>query len=453
MSTTSSAADFDVVVLGMGPGGEVAAARLLESGRRVAVVERELIGGECAYWACVPSKTLLRPPEIKSEARHAAGTGTPELDWAAVRDYRDFMIRNLDDSNQVKDYEEHGATVIKGHGRLAGKGQVDVDGRILTTEHVIVATGSDPRIPPIQGTENVPVWTNREATTLREIPGRVLMIGGGPVGIELGQFLARFGTHVTLVQSADRLIPREDPRVSELTLQALESDGIDVRVGRQLSRIRRDGSSGIAELDDGSKIAIDVVVIGAGRTPRTQDLGLETIGVKASPRGLPVDQRCRVTEGVWALGDVTGVILFTHVAKYQGRVVADNLLGNNRLARYQGIPRVVFSDPEVAAVGLTQQQAQDQGLHVATATVDLPAKLARPWTYEQHPRGELGLVADQKRRVLVGAWAVAPLASEWIHQAALAIRAQIPIDTLLDSVAQFPTYSEGYLKAAETLGL
>jgi pyruvate/2-oxoglutarate dehydrogenase complex dihydrolipoamide dehydrogenase (E3) component len=451
MTETRSNADFDAIVLGMGPGGEVVADRLLKSGRRVAVVERELIGGECAYWACIPSKTLLRSPEVQSEARRAPGSATPDLDWPATREYRDWMIRHLDDSAQVEGYEQGGATVVKGHGRLAGAGRVEVDGQVLTATDVVVATGSDPRIPPIEGTEQVEVWTNREATTLRDIPERVVVVGGGPVGVELAQFLVRFGAEVTLVQSADRLIAREDPRVGELTMQALAGEGIDVRLGRQVTKIRRDGATGIAELDDGSKAAGDVLVIGAGRTPRTKDLGLETVGITPSPRGLPVDERCRIADGVWAVGDVTGVMPFTHVAKYQGRVVADNLLGKARIARYEGIPRVVFSDPEVAAVGLTELQARDRGVQTATATVNLPSVVSRPWTYEQDPRGELGLLADRSRGVLIGAWAVAPLAGEWIHQAALAIRAQIPLETLLDTVAQFPTYTEGYLKGLEAL--
>jgi len=444
---------FDAIVIGMGPGGEVVAWKLLEAGRRVAVVERELIGGECAYWACIPSKTLLRPPEVRAEAGKAAGVGLPALDWPATAAWRDEMTRHLDDARQVKQYQDKGALVLRGSGRLAGPGRVDVGGRTLTARDVVLATGSDPVIPPVEGLDQVEVWTNREATQVREIPGRAVVVGGGPVGLELGQFLARFGCRVTLVQSADRLINREDPRVGALVREALVREGVEVRTGRRVVRAsRRDGAAAV-ELDDGSTVVTDVVVVGAGRTPRAAGLGLETVGVQPGRRGVPVDGGCRVAEGVWAVGDVTGVALFTHIAKYQGRVVASNLLGSPRGASYQGVPRVVFTDPELAAVGLTEAQAREQGHDVATATVDLAASLSRPWTYEREPRGELGLVADRRRRVLLGAWAVAPLASEWIHQAAMAVRAAVPVDVLLDGVAQFPTWCEGFVTALERLRL
>jgi len=296
------------------------------------------------------------------------------------------------------------------------------------------------------------VWTNREATTLTEIPERVVLIGGSAVGVELGQFLARMGSQVTLVQRGPRLLGREEPRVGELVAAQLVKDGIDVRVGRQVTAARRAGSDTVIELDDGSGVHTDVVVLGTGRRPHTDGLGLAAVGVQPNPRGaLEVDQHCQVIDGLWAIGDITGVALFTHVAMYQARVVADTILGKPRTAHYHGIPRVVFADPEIAAVGLTTTQAAAQGIELATTEVNLPDVLARPWTYDTDPYGHLGLLADRRRGVLVGAWAIAPLAGEWIHQAALAIRAAIPIDVLLDGVAQFPTYSEAYLKALERL--
>ncbi|MDP8978470.1 MAG: NAD(P)/FAD-dependent oxidoreductase [Actinomycetota bacterium] len=442
---------YDAVVVGMGPGGETVAGGLLAAGRSVAVVERELLGGECAYWACIPSKTLLRPPESRSQAERAAGVGTPGLDFADASAYRDEMIRGLDDSGQVAGYEDKGATVLRGAGRVAGAGVVDVDGRRLHAEHIVLATGSQPTAPPIDVGDDVPVWGSREATTLRELPGRAVVVGGGPNGVETSQWMHRFGVDVTLVQSPDRLVPREDPRVGRLVRDGLEADGVTVRTGVRVSRARRDGSGVAVELDDGSTVGTDVLVTVTGRRPRVGDLGLETLGVDPSGEGVPVDDRCRVADGVWAVGDVTGVALFTHVAKYQGRVVADNILGRPRTADYRAIPRVVFCDPEAAAVGMTADAASDAGVDVATATVDLAATIARPVTYERHPRGSLGLVADRRRRVLVGAWAVCPLAGEWIHQAGLAIRAEVGLDTLLDTVAQFPTYSEGYLTAVQQL--
>lgn len=297
------------------------------------------------------------------------------------------------------------------------------------------------------------VWTNREATTLVEIPGRVLVVGGSAVAVEMGQFLARMGAHVTLTQRSGRLMSREEPRVGELTQAALEADGIDVRVDTQVLRAvpSADGTTTAqVELDDDTTMGVDVVLLGTGRAPRVDDLGLETIGIDAGA-GLELDGQCRVAEGVWAVGDVTDEAMFTHVAKYQGRVVADTILGRPRAATYDGIPRVVFAAPEIAAVGMTSAQAEQGGIDVVATEIDLPQTLARPWTYETDPRGTLGLLADRERKVLIGAWAVAPQAGEWIHTAALAIRAQIPLKVLHDQVAQFPTYNEAYLAAVEQL--
>jgi pyruvate/2-oxoglutarate dehydrogenase complex dihydrolipoamide dehydrogenase (E3) component len=445
---------FDVIIIGMGPGGEACAGRLLAAGKRVAVIEKELIGGECAYWACIPSKTLLRPPEARAEATRAAGLATPALDWAGLRDYRDYMVRHLDDTAQVAGYEKAGATVIKGQARLAGPGRVEAAGRLLQADHVVIATGSQPVRPPVEGLDQVPVWTNREATSVRDIPSRVLLIGGSAVGVELGTFYARMGAAVTVIQRAGRLVDREDPRVGALAEQALAADGVTVRTGRTVARAGRAAGGAVVTLDDGSQVETDVVILAAGRRPSTGGLGLQAAGIAPDQRGaIPVDGQCRAGDGLWALGDVTGVALFTHVAMYQGRVVAGNILGQPRAASYHGIPRVVFGDPEIAAAGLTADQARAAGISLAAAEISLADAIARPYTYERDPRGALGLLADRDRRILVGAWAVAPLASEWIHTAALAIRAAIPLDVLLDQVAQFPTYSEAYLAALDQLGL
>jgi dihydrolipoamide dehydrogenase len=442
---------FDAVILGMGPAGEVAASRLLAQGLRVAIIERELIGGECAYWACIPSKTLLRPTEARAEARRAAGVGEPEQDWEELAAYRDYMIRALDDSQQVDGYQQQGATVVKGEARIAGAGRVAVGDRVLVTDRIVIATGSDPRVPAIDGLAEAGFWTNREATTVSTLPSSVVIVGGGPVGIELGQFFARSGAEVTLLQAPDRLIPREDPEISGLILGALREDGIDVRLGALARSARREDGRRIVTLADGSEVAGEELLIATGREARVHDLGLETIGVEPTDRGITIDERCRVTDGVWAIGDATGVMPFTHVGMYQGRIAAADIAGRDVHADYAAIPRVVFSDPEIAAVGLTAEAADERGIETATAQISLADAIARPWTYERDPRGHLGLIADRHRRILVGAWAIAPMAGEWIHYAALAIKAQIPLDVLTDTVAQFPTYTEAYLKAIERL--
>ena len=445
---------FDVIIIGMGVGGEAAAGRLLKAGRRVAIIERELIGGECAYWACIPSKTLLRGPEVRAEASRAAGVATPAIDWPGLRDYHDYMVRRLDDTAQVKDYEQAGATVIKGQARLAGPGRVEAGGQLLEAGHVVIATGSDPARPPIEGLDQVPVWTNREATNVRDIPARVLLVGGSAVGTEMGQFYAGMGAQVTIVQRAGRLVDREDPRVGELAAQALTAQGVTVRTGVTPASARPAGGTTVVTLDDGSQIETDVVILGAGRTPRTAGFGLDAAGAQLTGSGaIVVDDRCRAGPGLWAIGDVTGVSMFTHVAMYQGRVAADNILGRDHRASYDGIPRVVFADPEIAAVGLTAAQAAARGIATAAAEISIPDAADRSWTYERDPRGAAGVLADRDRGVLIGAWAVAPLASEWIHYAALAIRAQIPISVLLDQVAQYPTYTEAWHAALEQLSL
>lgn len=443
---------FDVIVIGTGPAGESAVGRLHDGGRRVALVEAELIGGECAYWACIPSKTLLRAPEACTEAERAQGVTTPELDWADLRDYRDYMVRHLDDSAQVAGYQEQGVTVVKGHAAFTGPRTITVNDRELTADNVIIATGSQPLIPPIDGLADVPVWTNREATNLTDIPRRALIVGGSAVGVELSTFLARFGTQVTLVQSADRLLDREDPRVGELVAAQLADAGVTIHTGTTARQARREHGDTVVTLTDGSEVRVDVIIIGAGRRPRTADLDLDRTGITIDQRGaIPIDASCRAGDGLWAIGDVTAVMPFTHVGMYQARVAADTILGHPRVATYDGIPRVVFGEPEIAAAGMTAAAARTAGHDVITAELDLADSITRPWTFEKEPRGTLGLLADRSEQRLLGAYAVAPLASEWIHQAALAIRARIPLPVLLDQVAQYPTYSEAYLAALETL--
>ncbi|MEO6859734.1 MAG: NAD(P)/FAD-dependent oxidoreductase [Solirubrobacteraceae bacterium] len=444
---------FDVAILGAGPAGEHAANALARAGRRVLLIERELIGGECSNWACIPTKTLLRPTEVRGESERAAGTGPAALDWPELDRYRDYMTSAGDDSSRVKGYEKLGVTVVKGDGKLAGPGQLEVAGRSFSAEQILISTGSDPVIPPLAGLEEAGYWTNREATALHKLPASAVVIGGGPVGVELAQFLNRFGTRVSLIQGAARLIPREDERVCELLTDAVREAGIEVHIDAHAQAVRRDGDERVVRLDDGRDLRGEQVIVATGRRPRSQSIGLETIGVQGGEHGIPIDGHCRVADGVWAAGDCTGVMLFTHLAKYQARVGMADMRGAPVPADYRAIPRVIFTDPEVAAVGLTAKQAEDQDLEVAITTIKLAESIARPYTYEQDPRGELSLIVDRRRRVLVGAWAVSPLASEWIHRAVLAIRANVSYDVLIDTVPQFPSYSEAFLTALQALEL
>ena len=442
---------FDTVIIGAGPGGEVALNVLAKAGQRLALIEQELIGGECSNWGCIPSKTLLRPPDIQGQSERAAGVSTPALDFGRLAAYRDYMVSYHDDVKRVVRYEERGITVIKDRARIAGPGRVEANGRLLETDAIVVATGADAVIPPIPGLQEAGYWTNREATELNEIPESVVFVGGGVVSIELAQFLARFGSRVTIVQGPPRLADREEPQISELLGQILEEDGVELLLSRRAVGVRIEAGERVVELDTGEEARGAVLVVATGRRPRTQDIGLETVGIEPGGRGIEIDDRCRADGGIWAIGDVTGVAMFTHVAKYQARIAAGDILGREVQADYRAVPRVIFTDPEVAAVGLTETAAREQGIDVTAATIDLPTSIARPYTYQENPRGTFGVVVDRQRQVLVGAWAVAPLAGEWIHQAVLAIRAEIPIHILKDTIAQFPTFSEAFGGALRAL--
>jgi pyruvate/2-oxoglutarate dehydrogenase complex dihydrolipoamide dehydrogenase (E3) component len=453
MATNGDSSRFEAIVLGAGPAGEVLATRLGERGIRSALVEAELVGGECAYWACIPSKTLLRPGEVRCEADRAPGTTKPALRWKEIAEYRDYMIRNLDDSAEIESYGKRGVSVVRGTGRLAGPGRVEVDGRVLESERILIATGRETEVPSIPGLAEAGYWTNREATTFEEPPRSAAILGGGPVGIELAQLLRRLGAEVHLVETADRLLAREDERVSELILDAIVAEDVEVHLGAEVQSVSAADGSRSLHLADGATIRARELIVAAGRRPRIDGLSLETVGIEPGARGIEIDERCRAAEGIWAVGDVTGVMPFTHLAKYQARVAFADLTGEAVRADYAAVPRVVFSDPELAAVGLTAERACAEGINAVTSTVELSKTIARPWTYETNPRGELGVIADRERKVLVGAWAVGPLAGEWIHYAALAIKAQIPLAVLRDAVPQFPTYTEAYVSAVEKLEL
>jgi dihydrolipoamide dehydrogenase len=446
---------FDLVVIGAGPAGETVASRLADGGCKTALIERELIGGECAYWACIPSKTLLRPGEVRGEAERAAGVSRPSLDFTELAAYRDFMVRDHDDTREAKAYEEQGVTVFRGEGRLAGPGRVEVGHELLEAQRIVIATGAVPVIPEIPGLADAGHWTSREVTAMREVPRSACVLGGGPVGIELAQLLRRFGADVHMIEQQPRLLAREDERVGELLAEALRSDGVHLALGVEVASVEAREGQRIVRYGEHA-VRCDELVVATSRRPRVDGLGLESVGIEPDPDhgGIAVDARCRAADGIWAVGDVTGVMPFSHVAMYQGRIVVADVSGGGDgegkvWADYAAIPRTVFCDPEVAAVGVTAREAPD----AACARIELKDEITRPWTYETDARGELQVLADRDRGVLIGAWAVAPLASEWIHYAALAIKAQLPIALLRDTVAQFPTYTEAFLKAIDKLEL
>src|SRR4051794_13165027 len=447
---------FDVVIVGAGPTGEHAVGILNEAGKKVALVEREYIGGECSGWACMPTKTLLRPTEVQGEADTVAGVSEPSFDWPKIRDYRNYITVDWDDSSRIEKYEKKGVTVVKAPGRLTGPGRVEAGDRVLEAEHMIVATGSSSAIPPLDGLDEAGYWTNREAMEMQELPRSVVILGGGPVGTEFAQMYRRFGAEVAVVERADDVVDREDPELCRLVEDVLRREGAKLHLGRSGEAVRREGDERVVTLDDGSELRAQELIVAVGRKPRTEDIGLESVGIEPGERGeLPIDERCRAADGLWAAGDVTGVALFTHTGKYQARVICANILGREAKVDYRAIPRIVFTHPEVAAVGLTEEQARDQGVDVATAKIELISSISRPYTYEELYEGDWGgtlkLIADRSRGVLVGAWTMAPMASEWIHQAVLAIRAEVPLDVLRDTIPGFPSYSEGILVALREL--
>lgn len=438
----------DVVVVGMGPGGEAVANRLAKAGVEVVGIEANLLGGECPYWGCIPSKMMLRGATVLHEAHRVAvlaGSATVEPDWSPVAGrIRDEATDDWDDRRNVARFERNGGRFVRGRGRLVARDRVAVGDDVYRVRRgVVIATGTTPAVPPIPGLETVPYWTNHEAAAATSLPRTMLILGGGPIGVEFAQGLAAFGVTVTLVESAARLLPGDEPEAGTLLAEVFATNGIDVRTGARVTAVEGDDDHVVAHLDGAGPVTVERLLVATGRRTDVASIGAAEIGVDTEARFLPVDEFQRVVPGVWAVGDIVGKGAFTHVALQQAQIVVDDLLGREPTPfDERAVPRVTFTDPEVGAVGWTEAQAREQGIDVVTGTKGMP-DVTRGWIHGTGNEGFIKVVLDRARRVLVGATAMGPHGGEVLGHLALAVHAEVRLDVLRSMIYAYPTYHRG----------
>lgn len=447
----------DVLVIGMGPGGEDVAGRLAEAGLDVVGIEKQLVGGECPYWGCVPSKMMIRAANLLAEARRIpgmAGTVTVRPDWAPVAQrIRDEATDDWNDQVAVDRFAEKGGRFVRGAARFTGPRTVRVGGdEYAARRGIVIATGTKPSIPPIEGLADVPYWTNRDAIEAKELPASLLVLGGGAIGLELAQVFGRFGVDVTVIEAFDRLLPLEEPEAGALLAELLPRDGvISVRRARA-TRVTHDDGGSTVHLDGGRAISAEKLLVATGRNADLRAIAAGRAGLDESARWIDVDARMRAAPGIWAVGDITGKGAFTHVAMYQARIAAADILGEGtHEGDYRALPRVTFTDPEVGAVGLTELQAREAGVDVLTALSHVPHS-ARGWIHKTGNEGFIKLVADASSGTLVGATSVGPHGGEVLGMLSLAVHARVPVRTMREMIYAYPTFHRGVEDALRNLG-